>query len=107
MDHPPKRDWGQDTRWSEIYKREHWVRGMELAANGWVQADFAREKMMQGDIRVKVREARKAKEAAKVAKEELAAVKIELAGVKRELEEKKEQDAVDRQLAMTMLAATQ
>ena len=23
MDRPAKRDWGQDTRWSEIYKREH------------------------------------------------------------------------------------
>ena len=80
---------------------------MELAANGWVQADFAREKMMQGDMRAKVKEARKAKESAESAKQELAAVKMELAAVKRELEEKKEQDAVDRQLAMTLLAASQ
>ena len=107
MDRPKKRDWGQDGRWSEIYKREHWVRGLELAANGWVRADFARERMMQADMREKVREARKAKEATEKAKQELAAAKIELAGVKGELEERKDQDVVDRQLAMTLLAATQ
>ncbi|KAL9136104.1 MAG: hypothetical protein Q9175_002693 [Cornicularia normoerica] len=107
MDRPKKRDWGQDGRWSEIYKREHWVRGLELAANGWVRADFARERMMQADMREKVGEARKAKEATEKAKQELAAAKIELAGVKGELEERKEQDTVDRQLAMTLLAATQ
>ena len=107
MDRPAKRDFGQDGRWSEIYKREHWVRGVELAANGWVKADFARERMMQADMRDKEKEARKAKEAADKAKHDLAAAKIELGAVKRELEGKKEQDAIDRQLAMTMLAATQ
>lgn len=107
MDRPKKRDWGQDGRWSEIYKREHWLRGLELAANGWVKADFAREKMMQGDMRAKEREARKAKEAAQKAKQELAGAKIELAAVKVELEKKKEQDAIDRQLAMTLLATTE
>ncbi|KAF6225802.1 hypothetical protein HO133_009804 [Letharia lupina] len=107
MDRPDKRDWGQDGRWSEIYKREHWLRGLELAANGWVKADFAREKMMQADMRAKEREARKAKEAAEKAKRELATAKIVLAAVRRELEEKNDQVAMDRQLAMTLLAATQ
>lgn len=106
MDRPDKRDWGQDGRWSEIYKREHWLRGLELAANGWVKADFAREKMMQADMRAKEREARKAKEAAEKAKRELATAKIVLAAVRRELEEKNDQVAIDRQLAMTLLAAT-
>lgn len=104
MDRPTKRDWGQDGRWSEIYKREHWVRGLELAANGWVEADFAREKMMHADMREKEREARRAKEAEEKAKQQLATARIELTAVKRELEEKKEQDAIDRQLALTMLA---
>lgn len=107
MDRPTKRDWGQDDRRSEIYKREHWVRGVELAAKGWVEADFAREKMMLADMREKEREAKKAKEATERAKQELAAARIELAAVKMELEEKKDQDAIDRQLALTLLAATQ
>ena len=107
MDRPNIRDWGQDSRWSEIYKREHWVRGVELAANGWVKADFAREKMMQADMRDQKRETRKAKEAALKAQQELATAKIELDRVKRELQERKDKDAIDRQLAMTLLAATQ
>lgn len=104
MDRPSKRDEGLDGRWSEIYKRGHWVRGMELAATGWVEADFSRERMMQADMREKEREVRKAREAAEKAKLELAAAKSELVDVKRELEEKKDQDAINRQLAVTLLA---
>ena len=107
MDRPTKRDYGQDSRWSEIYTREHWVRGMELAAHGWVKADFARERMMQADMREKVRDARKAKEAAEKTKENLAAAKIELAAVRRRREEEKEQDAIDRQLAVALLTGTE
>ena len=76
-----------------------------MAAEGWVEADFAREQMMRAEIREKEREARQAKEEAEKAKQELAAVQIELAAVKRELEEKKQQNAIDRQLAMALLAA--
>ena len=109
MDRPSKRDAGQDGRWSEIYKREHWVRGVTLAADGWVRADFARERMMQADMREKGREVRRAEEAERelaVAKMELAGVEMELAGVKRELEGRRDQDAVDGQLVATLLAAT-
>ena len=107
MDRPKKRDWGQDGRRSEIYTREHWLRGLELAANGWVEADFARERMMRAGMREYEREVRKAKQEAEKAKQELAAAQTELAGVKRDLEEKEDQDVIDRQLAMTLLAATQ
>lgn len=107
MDRPRRRECGQDDRRSEIYTREHWLRGMELARNGWVEADFAREQMWRADVREKEREAKKSKEEAEKAKQELAAAQIELAVVKSKLEEKKEQDAVDRQLAMTLMAATQ
>lgn len=71
-----------------------------MAANGWVKADFAREQMMQADMRDKEREARTATEAAEKAKEELATAKMEL-------EENKDQDVVDRQLTMALLAANQ
>ena len=93
-------DLGKETRWSEIYKREHWVRGMELAAGGWLEADFARERHMQADMRDKEREARRAEAAAGKAK-------AELERVKGELEERKDRDAVDRQLVMDLLATTQ
>lgn len=106
MDRPSKRDAGQDGRWSEIYKREHWVRGVALAADGWVRADFARERMMQADMREKGREVRRAEEAAGKAEQELAVAKMELAGVKRELEGRRDQDAIDGQLVATLLAAT-
>lgn len=49
-----------------------------MAANGWVKVDFAREQMMQADMRDKEREARTATEAAEKAKEELATAKMEL-----------------------------
>ena len=107
MDHPRKRDIGQDDRRSEIYRRGHWLQGLALAAGGWVEADFEREKILRADMREKEKEARLAKEEAEKAKQELAAAQAELAAVKRELEEKKEQSAIDRQLAMALLAATQ
>ncbi len=100
-------DLGPETRWSEIYKREHWVRGMELAAGGWLRADFARERHMQADMRDKVREARRAEAAAGKAMGELAVAKAELERVKGELEERRVRDAVDRQLMLDLLAATQ
>ena len=107
MDRLKKRDCGQDDRRSEIYRREHWLRGLALAADGWVEADFAREKMLRADMREKEKEAKMAKEEAEKARLDLVAAQVELAAVKRELEEKKEQSAIDRQLAMALLAAAQ
>lgn len=106
VDRPSNHAQGQDGRRSEIYRRGHWVRGMELAAQGWLQANSSREKMMRADMREKEWELRKAREAAAKAQRELAVAEIELARVKRELE-RKDQDAVDLQLASTLLTATQ
>lgn len=107
MDHPRKQDIGADDRRSEQYRREHWLRGLHLAAGNWVEADYDREKLLRADMRAKEREARTAKEEAEKVKLDLAAAQIELAAVKEELEEKKQQSAIDRQLAMDLLATTQ